>query len=207
VKEGDLPKPPSPNPKPLGVSELQRLLALAQGESWLARRNYALLATLIDTGLRRAELLQLRVRDVLAGVAVVKQKGNRYLRVYLSEATCLAIRAYLRAFTRETGRTLEPDDFVWRGADGRPLSPNGVRQAFRRLSAKAGERVYPHRLRATSITLRLAAGASTELVREAVGHTDERSLRHYAKLAEADRARLIRQTSPLNLLQGSRNRR
>lgn len=207
VKEGDLPKPPEPNPKPLNLSQLQRLLALcAERGDWMARRDYALVATLIDTGLRRAELLQLQVRDVLAGVAVVRQKGNRYLRVYLSEATCLAIRAYLRAYTRETGAKLEPDDLLWRSKDGRPLSPNGVRQLFRRLSEQYGERVYAHRVRSTSITLRLATGASTELVREAVGHSDERSLRHYAKLAEADKARLIRESSPANLLLQGRKR-
>ncbi|MFN4032958.1 MAG: tyrosine-type recombinase/integrase [Fimbriimonadales bacterium] len=207
VREGDLPPPPPPQPNPMGVQELQRLLtAASQGEGWVAKRNHAVVATLLDAGVRRAELLQFKVRDGLAGVAVVKQKGNRFHRVYLSEATQRAIRAYIRAYTRETGRQLEPDDLLWRGVGGQPLSGDALRTLFRKLSQRVGERVYAHRLRSTSITLRLALGASTELVREAVGHADERSLAYYAKLAETDKARLLRETSPLNLLTGRKRR-
>ncbi len=208
TKQGDLPKPPAPNPNPLSVKQLDALLHLTQARTgWIARRDTAIITCLLDTGLRRAELLQLTARDALTGVALVVQKGNRPHRVYLTEPTQRAIRAYLRAYTRETGKQLEPDDLLWRGVDGKPMTNDALRRLFRRLSQQYGERVYPHRLRSTSITLRLAMGASTELVREAIGHADERSLRHYAKLAESDKQRLIRETSPVSLLTSRRNRK
>ncbi|MDW8052595.1 MAG: site-specific integrase [Armatimonadota bacterium] len=200
VRPGDLPPVPAPQPKPLSVEQVQRVLRAFQGTSWLDRRNYALVMCALDTGLRRGELLQMTVEQAHTGVVVVRQKGNRFHCAYLSGESQQSIRAYLRAFTFSTGIRLQPDDLLWRSAGGGVMTGNAVRCVFRRVSEVLGERVYAHRLRATSITLRLALGASTELVREAVGHSDERSLRHYAKLAESDRARLLRETSPLQLL-------
>jgi len=55
-------------------------------------------------------------------------------------------------------------------------------------------------MRATSATLRLASGASTELVRKALCHRSETAIRHYVSFAEDDVARLLDETSPLNLL-------
>ncbi len=200
VRPGDLPKPPAPNPQPMSVEQIQRVLQAFQGNSWVDKRNRALVVCALDTGLRRAELLQMTVEHAHTGVVVVRQKGNRFHSVYLTGETQQAIRAYLRAFTFSTGTRLNPNDLLWRSVGGGVMTGNAVRCVFRRLSDALGERVYAHRLRATSITLRLALGASTEVVRDAVGHTDDRSLRHYAKLAETDRARLLRETSPLRAL-------
>ncbi|MCS7301810.1 MAG: tyrosine-type recombinase/integrase [Fimbriimonadales bacterium] len=203
-RQGDLPRKPEPQPNPLTVAQVQRLLERLKGDHWLQRRNYALALCLLDTGLRRAELLQMTVQDALSGVVRVRQKGSRFHTAYLSPEVQAEVRRYLRGYTRATGQTLQPDELLWRARDGKPLGASGTRRIFSMLAPALGERVYPHRLRATSITLRLALGASTELVREAVGHSDERSLRHYAKLAEADRARLLRETSPLQALKRRR---
>ncbi len=200
VRQGDLPKPPAPNPKPLAPAELQTLLlAAGSSEGWLARRDVAIVATLADSGLRRGELLQMTTEQGLVGSGVVKQKGGSLHRFTLAPETCLLVREYLRAIEK-AGFPLEPNAPLWRAQDGRPLTPNGLRQIFRRFSKRLGQRVYPHQLRATAATLRLAQGVPTEIVRQGLGHRDARSIAYYARVAETDADRLLRESNPLRLI-------
>lgn len=78
-----------------------------------------------------------------------------------------------------------------------------LRKLLSRLGKRLGERLYFHRLRATSATIRLALGASTETVREALGHTSDRALRHYVKIANEQQRRLLEATSPFKAIQSS----
>lgn len=205
VHPEDLPKKPEPNPQPLTTQQAHQLLERLNGAHWIAKRNYALALTLLDVGLRRSELLQMTVADAYSGVIRVKAKGNRFHTVFLSHNTQLAIRRYLRGFMRETGRALKAHEPLWRARNEQPLGVSGIRRVFSKVGEALGMRIYPHRLRATCATLRLAVSGSPELVRECLGHIDDASLKHYARLAQEDRAQLLRETSPVNaLLKGGR---
>ncbi len=206
VRPDDLPRKPDPQPQPLTLQQVRRLLEHLNGTHWIDKRNYALALTLLDVGLRRGEVLQMTIADAYSGVIRVKAKGNRLHTVFLAHKTQLAIRRYLRSFTRETGQVLQDNEPLWRARNGEPLGASGVRRLFSKASQALGERVYPHRLRASCATMRLLTSGSPEMVRECLGHIDNESLKHYARLAQEDRARLIRETSPLNLLDG-RSRR
>ncbi|GIV08828.1 MAG: hypothetical protein KatS3mg019_0919 [Fimbriimonadales bacterium] len=202
VKSSDLPKPPEPQPKPLTVAEVRALMdACRQGQAaWLVQRNRALIGVAIDSGLRKQELLQMTVACVHTGVVQVRAKGGRVHATHLAPQAQKELRKYLRAYESAFGVSLEPEAPLWRDRYGEPLSANALRLVMQRLSKAVGKRVGCHRLRATSICLRLAQGASTELVRQAIGHRDDRSLRHYARLSSSDLQTLLAQTSPLNLL-------
>lgn len=198
TKPSDIPKPPLPKPNPMTETEVNRILRyLDQQSDWLSKRDFAFVLCLLDTGLRLSELLQFTVSQTLEGVLLVRQKGGRYLQTYLTDDSKRAVRRYLRAYQLATRHRLLPTDAVWRDRTREPLTANGVKKRFQHLSRRLGFRIHAHRFRATSITWRLEAGASTELVREAVGHRDERSIRHYAKLAETKKRELLRETSPL----------
>lgn len=200
VRADDLPPKPQPQPKPLTRQQVHRLLEHLRGTHWMDRRNYALALTLLDVGLRRSEVLQMTVADAYSGVIRVRAKGGRFHTVYLTPETQLAIRRYLRAFCKATGRALADHELVWRARNGEPLGASGVRRVFTQASQALGERVYPHRLRQTCATLRLALSGSPELVRECLGHIDNESMKHYICLAQEDRARILRETSPVCLL-------
>ncbi len=199
-KHGDFIAKPKPNPKPLRVDDVQKLIDATDGKGWIAARDRALVITLLYTGVRSGELVQMKVSDLDQQSFTVIQKGDRQHVVHLNAECIHEIRRYLRLFMRDTGRRLSADDALWQSTRGEPLSGNALRLIMKRLSEKAGVHVWAHRLRATSATLRLAMGASTELVREQLGHSSLESLRSYVKLAEEDRARLLDETSPLKFV-------
>ena len=52
----------------LDLDEVKALLAAPNPDTWLGRRDHALLATMIQTGIRVSELVGLRIQDVQLGV-------------------------------------------------------------------------------------------------------------------------------------------
>lgn len=95
---------------------------------------------------------------------------------------------------------LSPSDLLWRTHDNRPVDAERVALILRGWGNRIGIHLYPHRLRQTSATLRLAAGAPTEVVRRALGHSTEMALRHYVRLADSQQRALLEATSPVKLL-------
>ena len=66
---------------------------------------------------------------------------------------------------------MNEDDFVFIRPDGKPINPNAITLAFRRITRKAGlEHIRVHDLRHTHATLMLKAGAHPKIVSERLGH-------------------------------------
>jgi integrase len=100
--------------------------------------------------------------------------------VVLPPATAAAVDAYLATRADETGPLLAT-------ASGGRLDQAALWKLVRRLARAAGipswERLSPHSLRHTAITLALDAGAHLRDVQDFAGHRDPRTTRRY------DRAR------------------
>jgi len=103
----------------LDPTEIKGLLAAPEQTTWLGRRDRALLALMIQTGVRVSELVGLRVRDVNLGT-------GRHIRVLgkgrKKRATPLTgeVAALLRQWITERGG--EPGDPLFPARQGRPLS-------------------------------------------------------------------------------------
>ena len=103
----------------LDLTEIGALLAAPDPTSWLGRRDRALLALMIQTGVRVSELVGLRLRDVHLGT-------GRHIRVLgkgrKKRATPLTgeVAALLRQWTTERGG--EPADPLFPTRQGRALS-------------------------------------------------------------------------------------
>lgn len=204
LKSKELPKQPPPKPDPLTPEEVSRVLRLMDDAThrveWINRRDRATIITLLETGCRIGELVQIRVGDVSQGYADVIQKGGRPHRLLFTVPCLDAMRAYLDVCPFP----LTADDALWQSKHARPLTPAMLRLLLLRIGQRAGVHLYPHRLRDTSATLRLAAGAPTEVVRRALGHSTEQMIRHYVRLNDLQQRRLLEATSPTaRLLQES----
>jgi site-specific recombinase XerD len=83
-------------------AELTRMLSACKGNSFLQRRNAALVRVLMDTGIRAAELcgMQLGDVDLDIGLITVMGKGRRVRSVPISAKTSEAISRYLRQRNR-----------------------------------------------------------------------------------------------------------
>jgi integrase len=96
------PRTQKPPVRALSARELGRLLAAAEGEDWIARRNAAILQLMARAGLRVGEVIALEAEDIRlgerSGWAVIRSgKGNKRREVPLNAEVRAALRAYLEA--------------------------------------------------------------------------------------------------------------
>ena len=85
----------------LTEEETQAILRVPDRRTLQGKRDYAILLTLITTGLRKAELCNLKVGDLKTyrnqAVVDVIGKGKKFRRIPLHGNTLVAIKDYLRA--------------------------------------------------------------------------------------------------------------
>lgn len=167
--------------------ELKRLLAACKGTAFDARRDYAILWVLIDTGVRLGEITGMQVDDIdwNADVITVLGKGRRRRNVPFGPEVADALRRYLRARARNP-KAANPA--LWLGKRG-PMTESGITQVLRRRGAEAGvDHLHPHRLRHTFAHAWLAAGhGETDLMRLS-GWKSRQMLSRYAASAADARA-------------------
>ena len=180
----------------------QRAEAKAGGEVTpavvAARRDEALLALLLYTGLRVSEAAALRVEDVVLNdrsgkVRVRSGKGRKYREVPLHREAREALRAYLEV-RLPSGPSAPPPptpSALFLGQRG-PLGVRGIQMRLRALGEAAGVEVTPHRLRHTFAT-RLLREAKADLVTVAalLGHASIATTAIYTRPSEADLERAV----------------
>jgi len=182
---------------PLTEEQIRALLDACRGTDWLRLRDYALVLTLLDTGLRASEVCMMTVADGTSETFLIRGKSRRDRLVCLSAETRLAIRKYLRAYPEP----LTPESPLWWGTQG-ALTVYGVLQAVERIGKRAGlrEHLGCHAFRRSFAVYSLRSGMSLEHLRELLGHRDFATLKHYVKLVEQDLKQAHAEHSPLRML-------
>ena len=168
----------------LTVEEELRFLdqAYAQGG-----RTGLMLQTLLETGARASELVQLRVEDVsLAERVVTIQRGKGGKRREVSIRRNLAQLLRLHIGTRRAG-PLFASRQQGSGAVPYTLTRQRVGQVVRAVAKSAGitKRVYPHLLRHTVATRLLALGMDITDLQRFLGHDSITTTRLYAETTTA----------------------
>ena len=177
----------------IGDAQARRLLEAPQGDTLKAKRDRAILATLLYHGLRRQELCGLRVgdyharRDVMHFRVHGKRGKLRYVPVH-PKAQRL-IHDYLEA----AGHAGEPKGALFRPVRNnrtkvldKPLDTDGVYKLIRDYAGDADievEHFSPHSLRATAATNALEHEADIAKVQEWLGHANIATTRLYDKRA------------------------
>ena len=103
----------------------------------MALRDKALIIFLVDTGVRRAELVSLNIEDVdfITGNIQIKHgKGNKSRIVYLGRKSRKALRKYIKSRQNE----LAPNSPLFATEEDTRLSYSGLREIIRRRSVSAG---------------------------------------------------------------------
>ena len=198
VEHIPFPKIPLRLPTVLSPEEVARLIDAAPN---LLYRT--ILMTLYATGMRLAELVQLKVSDIdkeLMLVHIRQGKGGRDRNVPLSPK--------LREALREYWRWMRPLTYLFPGVvDGRrvdaPASGKSAWHACRVAAQRAGlaKHVHPHTLRHSFATHLLEGGADLRTIQVLLGHADIRQTAIYLHLS---RRHLNAVANPLDQVSVSR---
>jgi integrase len=171
----------------------ERVLAFVQNDAatpgQLRVRNTAIVAIMLLAGLRKSEVLRLRVSAVDLDSGVIRivggkgPHGGKHRTVPMTPQLARILRAYMAV--RERIVTQIPEFFLGtRGNDA--LSDITLRRLFEQISRVTGIHVSPHMLRHTFCTLLSKFGVPDRLAREAMGHADEKTLRRYQHVYEGE---------------------
>ncbi len=168
----------------LTVEEELRFLDQAYAQSG---RTGLMLQTLLETGARASELVQLRVEDVSLAervVAIRHGKGGRRREVSVRRDLAQLLRLHIG--TRRAG-PLFASRQQGSGPTPHVLTRQRVGQIVRDVARAAGitKRVYPHLLRHTVATRLLALGMDITDLQRFLGHESIATTRLYAETTAA----------------------
>ena len=186
-----LPKIPHSVPKPLNIEAAAAVVApgLAADLDWITARDSAVMLLLYGCGLRISEALSLTLRAApLNGrdVMHITGKGGKERMVPALAIVSDAIGRYVKLCPY----TLDPDQPMFLGARGGPLSPRLIQLAMERMRGELGlpDTATPHALRHSFATHLLSAGADLRQIQELLGHASLSTTQIYT---EVDRDRLL----------------
>jgi len=181
IEEVPYPKAPRRLPTILTQKEAVRLIDAASN---LFHR--AMLMTVYSTGMRRAEMCQLKVEDIDSDrmlIHIRQGKGRRDRDVPLSPKLLETLRQYWLWMKPKT--YLFPGTVNGSRAD-KPITPKMLWEACREAAQRAGitKAVRPHLLRHSFATHLLEGGADLPTLQALLGHADLKPTSIYLHLSE-----------------------
>ena len=170
----------------VGAEEARKLLRQPDRTTLKGKRDFALLLLLLENALRRAEICGLTRADYEPHQKSIwihgKGRGTQRERVTLSANSIVAIDTYLDAAKlAEDGNSPLFINFS-PAAYGRGLTTDGLYRIIKEIAESAGlkDRLSPHRLRHTAITLALdASGGDVRRVQQLSRHARLETLQRY----------------------------
>jgi integrase/recombinase XerD len=187
--------------------EIDALLAAPDRDTWLGRRDHALLLTVIQTGLRLSEIISIRQQDIsLAKGAHIRceGKGRKERCTPLAKSTVIVLTAWVREQGEDGTRILFPT------VRGDRLSPDAVQHLVRKYVAVAQKtcpslahkHVSPHVLRHTTAMELLLSGVDRALIALWLGHESIETTQIYLDANLAIKEEMLAKTTPINTQAG-----
>jgi integrase/recombinase XerD len=176
------PRRPSRLPEVLSQEEVERLIQNAA-----SRLHRIWLLILYGTGIRREELVRLKVGDIDSSrmlIHVRQGKGRKNREIMLSPKLLAELREYWRQARPRPKTYLFPNKGRHQNGDV-PMQAKSVFDAVRQAAKRAGidKHVHPHTLRHSFATHVLESGAELPTIQLLLGHADLRTTSRYLYLS------------------------
>ncbi len=171
--------------------EMMRILERIPGATAVNLRDRAILELLYSSGLRRQELVDLKIVDVDLDGGVVRVecgKGAKGRVVPLGRAAAEWTRRYLQSARPSLAGRRDDPGWLFVSKSGAKLNGNAIREVVLRWAKAAGitKVVSPHTFRRSCATGMVRNRANLGHVKELLGQNDFRSLQAYVRLEIAD---------------------
>lgn len=198
-------KPPKVQQKVTEIltdEETTKLLAVFDQDDPFGARNYAIVLTFLDCGLRASELCFLRTEDAHLdqGYLKVLGKGNKERLVPIGRHCQDALLAWREHFRPQFA--MEESPYLFLNANGVALNVDAVDEVVKKAGAKVGvARVHCHLLRHTFATEYLCREVGDPLrLQQILGHTSLEMVRRYVAAANVQKSLIERHSSPMDLV-------
>ena len=162
-------------PKVLSRHEIKDLIACTNNI-----KHRCIISLLYSAGLRRSELLNLKLEDIDGKrmlITIKGAKGNKDRMTVLSPTLLEELRTY---FTE-----CKPRSYLFEGPRGRPYSASSVLKVIANAAVKAGvqKKVTPHMLRHSFATHLLENGTDIRHIQVLLGHNSTKTTEIYTHVA------------------------
>jgi integrase/recombinase XerD len=180
--------------------EIGAILQAPDRASWHGKRDHALLALAVQTGLRVSEITGLTRADLHLGTGAHVRchgKGRKDRVTPLTTQTAAVLRVWLREqpnepnaplFPSRRGTRLSTDAVEW-------LVAKHATTAAQRCESIYNKKITPHTLRHSAMAL-LDGGVDTSVIALWMGHESTRSTQHYLHADLALKERALARTTP-----------
>ena len=141
-----------------------------------------IVAMLVSLGVRRSELINIKLEDVNENCINILGKGSKERQVYLPDDVFEMLKEYLN--TRKNSNF----PYLFRSKMGKSYSPESIRLKVKRIARMAGideNRIHdisPHSFRRTFATNMVENGVDIRVIQGAMGHSSINTTMRYANL-------------------------
>ena len=184
----DLPKLEKKLPRQvLTISEVERVINVPDVNTPLGMRDRAILETLYSTGMRRGELLRLKLFDMNqeTGVVFIRLgKGKKDRMIPIGERASAWLRKYIMEGRPKL--VMEPDDgTIFLAYNGTPLSDGSLGEVVRNIliESEVGKGGSCHLFRHTMATHMLEGGADIRFIQQMLGHAQLTTTEIYTQVS------------------------
>ena len=145
-------------------------------------KHKSMLALMYSCGLRRSEVIELKIRDIDSKRMLIKirgAKGKKDRFVQLASSTLRLLREY---YTLE-----KPQVYIFEGQSKQKYSTSSIVSNVKNAAKRVGikKRVYPHMLRHSFATHHLEQGTDLRYIQEWLGHSSSKTTEIYTHVSIA----------------------
>jgi integrase/recombinase XerD len=172
------PRSISGKPNILSVPEVREMIDSSDN-----LKHKCIISLLYSAGLRRSELINLKVTDIMSGPMLIKieqSKGNKDRYVGLSKHMLSLLRQYYLKY--------KPKIWIIEGQFGGKYGGTSILKVIKSAAKRAGikRNVTPHMLRHSFATHHLESGTDLRYIQEFMGHSSSKTTEIYTHVAKTD---------------------
>jgi site-specific recombinase XerD len=165
-------------PEVLSKEDIQKMLTNTKN-----LKHMAIIALTYSCGLRRSEVINLKLKDIDSSRMLIKIRGGKGYKdryVQLAKSLLNILREYYKKY--------KPKVYVFEGQNNEQYSSTSISNMIKNAAKKAGikKRVFPHILRHSFATHHLEQGTDLRYIQEWLGHNSSKTTEIYTHISEKD---------------------